>query len=112
MQTCATYRRRCPRRHDVVRVGRERLGRAWSIVVVAAGDRHAGTAAHGGRRRVRRDACGPAFLPGRAPGNGGGGPVKIMGWTCQGFATPVVLHTGKVSMWQHDRNEILEILPP
>jgi hypothetical protein len=53
-----------------------------------------------------------AIRSGRAPGNGGGGPVKIMGWTCQGFATPVVLHTGKASKCTHDSNEILEILPP
>ena len=53
-----------------------------------------------------------AIRSGRAPGNGGGGPVKIMGWTCQGFATPVVLHTGKTSKCTHDSNEILEILPP
>jgi hypothetical protein len=53
-----------------------------------------------------------AIQSGRAPGNGGGGPVKIMGWTCQGFATPVVLHTGKASKCTHDSSEILEILPP
>jgi hypothetical protein len=53
-----------------------------------------------------------AIRLGRAPGNGGGGPVKIMGWTCQGFATPVVLHTGKASKCTHDSSEILEILPP
>jgi len=53
-----------------------------------------------------------AIRSGLAPGNGGGGPVKIMGWTCQGFATPVVLHTGKASKCTHDSNEILEILPP
>jgi hypothetical protein len=53
-----------------------------------------------------------AIRSGFAPGNGGGGPVKIMGWTCQGFATPVVLHTGKASKCTQDSNEILEILPP
>lgn len=53
-----------------------------------------------------------AIRSGLAPGNGGGGPVKIMGWTCEGFATPVVLHTGKASKCTHDSEEILEILPP
>jgi len=53
-----------------------------------------------------------AIRSGRAPGNGGGGPVKINGWTCQGFATPVVLHTGKTSKCTHDSDEILEVLPP
>ena len=29
-----------------------------------------------------------AIAAGQAPGNGGGGPVKVSGWTCQGLATP------------------------
>lgn len=53
-----------------------------------------------------------AIRSGHAPGNGGGGPVKVNGWTCQGFATPVVLHTGKASKCVKDGDEILEILPP
>lgn len=48
---------------------------------------------------------------GLAPGNGGGGPIKVEGWTCQGFATPVVLHTGKASKCVKDGTEILAILP-
>ena len=38
-----------------------------------------------------------AIRSGQAPGNGGGGPVSIKGWTCQGFTTPVVLKTGKAA---------------
>lgn len=53
-----------------------------------------------------------AIRSGQAPGNGGGGPVKVNGWTCEGFATPVVLHTGKASKCVKDGDEILEILPP
>lgn len=53
-----------------------------------------------------------AIRSGQAPGNGGGGPVSIKGWTCQGFATPVVLKTGRAAKCQHDDVEILEILPP
>jgi hypothetical protein len=53
-----------------------------------------------------------AIRSGDAPGNGGGGPVKIQGWTCQGFATPVVLQTGKAAKCKRDGIEILEILPP
>lgn len=53
-----------------------------------------------------------AIRSGRAPGNGGGGPVRVNGWTCQGFTTPVVLHTGKASKCVKDGDEILEILPP
>lgn len=51
-----------------------------------------------------------AIRLGLAPGNGGGGPIKVHGWTCQGFATPVVLQTGKASKCVHDGREILEIL--
>jgi len=51
-----------------------------------------------------------AIRLGLAPGNGGGGPVKVRGWTCQGFATPVVLQTGKASKCVRDGSEILEIL--
>lgn len=53
-----------------------------------------------------------AIRSGQAPGNGGGGPVKIRAWTCQGFATPIVLQTGKASKCVRDGIEILEILPP
>jgi hypothetical protein len=53
-----------------------------------------------------------AIQSGKEPGNGGGGPVKVNGWTCQGFATPVVLSTGKASKCVRSGNEILEILPP
>ncbi len=52
-----------------------------------------------------------AIRSGLEPGNGGGGPVKVNGWTCQGYATPVVLHTGKASKCVKDGTEILAILP-
>ncbi len=53
-----------------------------------------------------------AIRSGKAPGNGGGGPVHVHGWTCQGFATPVVLATGKASKCTRSGVEILAILPP
>jgi len=52
-----------------------------------------------------------AIRSGDAPGNGGGGPVKINGWTCQGFTTPEVLETGKAAKCLRNGVEILEILP-
>jgi hypothetical protein len=52
-----------------------------------------------------------AILAGRAPGNGGGGPVNIEGWTCRGFDTPEVLKTGQASKCVRDGVEILAILP-
>jgi hypothetical protein len=62
-------------------------------------------------RTIER-AYAAAIRSGQAPGNGGGGPVKIRGWTCQGFATPVVLQSGKASKCVRDGIEILEVLPP
>jgi hypothetical protein len=52
-----------------------------------------------------------AIESGQEPGNGGGGPVKIDGWTCRGFATPVVLRTGNASKCQKGTAEILAVLP-
>ena len=52
-----------------------------------------------------------AILAGRAPGNGGGGPVNIEGWTCRGFDTPEVLKTGQASKCVRRGVEILAILP-
>ena len=45
-------------------------------------------------------------------GNGGGAPVKINGWTCQGFPTPEVLRTGRTSACRSDGTEVLAVLPP
>ena len=48
---------------------------------------------------------------GQAPGAGGGGPVTVHGWTCQAFATPEVLRTGKASKCVEGHSEILAVLP-
>ena len=52
-----------------------------------------------------------AIASGKGPGNGGGGPVKIDGWTCRGFATPEVLRTGNASKCDKGTAEILAVLP-
>jgi hypothetical protein len=52
-----------------------------------------------------------AIRSGLAPGNGGGGPVKVNGWVCEGYATPIVLRTGKASKCTDSGDEILAILP-
>jgi hypothetical protein len=59
---------------------------------------------------VERDYA-SAILRGKAPGNGGGGPVSIKGWTCEGFSTPQVLRTGQASKCVDGSREILAILP-
>jgi hypothetical protein len=51
-----------------------------------------------------------AIDAGKAPGNGGGGPVPIDGWTCSGFPTPEVLKTGNASKCVKGGTEILATL--
>ncbi len=51
-----------------------------------------------------------AIADGLAPGNGGGGPVKVSGWTCQGLDTPQLLKTGETSKCVKDSHEIVTIL--
>jgi hypothetical protein len=53
-----------------------------------------------------------AISEGKEPGNGGGGPVTISGWKCQGFPTPKVLKTGYASRCVRSGTEILAVLPP
>jgi hypothetical protein len=52
-----------------------------------------------------------AILSGKVLGTGGGAPVHVQGWTCQGFTTPVVLKTGQASKCVEGSTEILAILP-
>ncbi len=48
---------------------------------------------------------------GEAPGNGGGGPVPVDGWTCQGYPTPQVLQTGRASQCHRGSVEFFAVLP-
>lgn len=52
-----------------------------------------------------------ALASGKVPGNGGGAPVTIHGWVCQGFDTPQVLATGRASACRKGGAKILAILP-
>jgi hypothetical protein len=70
-----------------------------------------GRASCGTALKVEQDYA-KAIRSGLAPGNGGGGPLKVKGWTCQGFATPTVLSTGKASECVRAGTKILAILPP
>jgi len=58
---------------------------------------------------VERDYA-AAIVAGKAPGNGGGGPITVNGWQCQGFPTPELLKTGDVSKCSKDSVEIIAIL--
>jgi hypothetical protein len=59
---------------------------------------------------VERDYA-KAILSGQVPGTGGGAPVRVQGWVCQGFTTPVVLKTGQASKCVQGSSEILAVLP-
>jgi hypothetical protein len=48
---------------------------------------------------------------GQVPGNGGGAPVVVGGWTCRGYDTPEVLRTGDASQCHRGANAILAVLP-
>ena len=48
---------------------------------------------------------------GQVPGNGGGAPVVVSGWTCQGYNTPEVLSTGNASQCSTGSVAILAVLP-
>jgi hypothetical protein len=48
---------------------------------------------------------------GRVPGNGGGAPIVVSGWTCQGYPTPEVLSTGNASQCHTGSTTILAVLP-
>jgi hypothetical protein len=52
-----------------------------------------------------------AVASGKVRGNGGGAPVTIHGWVCQGFNTPQVLATGHASACRKKGTEILAVLP-
>jgi hypothetical protein len=48
---------------------------------------------------------------GQVPGNGGGAPVTVNGWTCQGYPTPEVLSTGTASQCHTASAAIVAVLP-
>ena len=51
-----------------------------------------------------------ALASGKVPGNGGGAPVNIHGWVCQGYDTPEVLATGRASACRKQGMRILAVL--
>jgi hypothetical protein len=48
---------------------------------------------------------------GQVQGNGGGAPVAVGGWTCQGYPTPEVLSTGNASQCHTSSAAIVAVLP-
>jgi hypothetical protein len=48
---------------------------------------------------------------GKVRGNGGGAPVQVDGWTCQGYSTPELLRTGNTSQCHTRSAEVVAELP-
>jgi hypothetical protein len=47
---------------------------------------------------------------GKLAGNGGGAPVQVDGWTCQGYPTPEVLRTGNASECHTVSAEVVAVI--
>ncbi len=75
------------------------------IIKVAKGTVDCGTALH------VEDEYAAKIRSGQVQGNGGGAPVTVSGWTCQGYATPEVLSSGNASQCHTGSAAILAVLP-
>jgi hypothetical protein len=75
------------------------------IVKIAKGTVDCGTAV-----RVENQYA-SVIRSGQVRGNGGGAPVMVSGWTCQGYPTPEVLSTGDTSLCRTSSAAIVAVLP-
>jgi hypothetical protein len=75
------------------------------VIKVAKGTVACGTAMH------VEDEYAAKIRAGQVQGNGGGAPVTVSGWTCQGYSTPEVLSTGNASQCHTSSAAILAVLP-
>ena len=69
-----------------------------------------GTVSCGTALRVENEYA-AKIRAGQVPGNGGGAPVTVNGWTCQGYPTPEVLSTGNASQCHTSSAAIVAVLP-
>lgn len=53
------------------------------------------------------DSYAAMMRAGDVQGNGGGAPVTVNGWTCQGYPTPEVLRTGDASQCHTGSAEVV-----
>src|SRR5215510_4787157 len=88
-----------------IRCGRARTAAGVPVDVEIVGQASCHTA-----MTVER-AYSRALASGKVPGNGGGAPVTIQGWICQGYDTPEVLATGRASACRKHGSRILAFLP-
>ena len=75
------------------------------VIKVARGTVNCGTAL-----RVENEYA-AEVRDGQVRGNGGGAPVAVSGWTCQGYPTPEVLSTGNTSQCHTGSAAIVAVLP-
>jgi hypothetical protein len=75
------------------------------IIKVTKGTVNCGTAL-----RVENEYA-AAIRAGQVPGTGGGAPVAVSGWTCQGYTTPELLSTGNASQCHTSSSAIVAVLP-
>jgi hypothetical protein len=75
------------------------------VIQVAKGSVNCGTAL-----RVE-DEYAAKIRAGQVQGTGGGAPVIVSGWTCQGYNTPQMLQTGNASQCHTSTAMILAVLP-
>ena len=87
-----------------------RCGRARTAAGVPVDVEIVGKASCHAAMTVERDYS-RALASGKVPGNGGGAPVTIQGWICQGYDTPQVLATGRASACHKHGSQILAVLP-
>jgi hypothetical protein len=57
-----------------------------------------------------QDAYTAEVRAGRVRGSGGGAPLQVDGWTCQGENTPTVVQTGEASHCHRGGTEIVAVL--
>jgi hypothetical protein len=75
------------------------------VIKVAKGSVNCGTAL-----KVE-DEYAAKIRAGQVRGTGGGAPVVVSGWTCQGYNTPQMLQTGNASQCHTSTAMILAVLP-
>ncbi|MBV9384242.1 MAG: hypothetical protein JOY82_17470 [Streptosporangiaceae bacterium] len=68
-----------------------------------------GTVSCGTAMRIENEYA-AMIRTGAVKGNGGGAPVRVSGWTCQGYPTPQVLSTGDTSECHTATDEVLAVL--
>jgi hypothetical protein len=57
-----------------------------------------------------QDAYTAVVRAGRVRGTGGGAPVRVDGWTCQGEDTPTIVQTGEASQCHRGGTQIVAVL--